>query len=160
PPERHFRKSKSNPHGFLIHFAARMAGADLATRAAAFLSVRTKNIPGGSMATRRRFLKIGASAATGAYLTHKFGFPRLLSQVPGGTLPPAEIPKFVRPLFVPRAMPQSARDATTDSYTIGVRQFAWQVLPSSMPATEVWGYGSSKDVSTFSYPGFTIEAQS
>src|SRR4030095_4285489 len=109
--------------------------------------------------TRRRFLKVGASVATGAYLTSRFGlWPRLSSEVAGGTLPPKVIRKFVTPLRIPRAMPRTGSDATTDYYTIAVRQFAQQILPPPHRQTVVWGYGASADTGTFAYPAFTVEA--
>jgi FtsP/CotA-like multicopper oxidase with cupredoxin domain len=111
------------------------------------------------MATRRRFLKTGATVGAGAYLASRFGFWKsVLGQVPGGTLPPGAIPKFVSPLTIPPAMPRRAGDATADYYSIAVRQFAQQILPPSFRPTSVWGYGSITDARTFSYPAATIEA--
>ena len=109
--------------------------------------------------SRRSFLKLAASGAAGAYLGSKLGWWRALAQVPGGTLPPDGIPKFIRPLTVPRAMPLSAKDATTDYYSVGIRQMRQQVLPPSLPTTKVWAYGSLTDASTFAYPTCTIETR-
>ena len=82
------------------------------------------------MATRRRFLKL-ATGGAGVYLTSKFGlWPRVLAQIPGGTLPPDVIPKFVTPLLIPPAMPLAGSSPTTDYYAIAVRQFAQQILPA------------------------------
>src|SRR4030095_170229 len=93
------------------------------------------------MATRRQFLKLATAVGVGGYLTTKLGFwQRVFAQVPGGTLSPNRIPKFVAPLLVPPAMPAAASDATADYYTIAVRQFTQQVLPASLPATTVWSY--------------------
>jgi bilirubin oxidase len=112
------------------------------------------------MATRRQFLKLATAVGAGAYLTTKFAlWQRVFAQVPGGTLAPDTIPKFVTPLRALPAMPPAARDATTDDYTIAVRQFAQQILPESLPRTTVWSYGSLTDTGTFNYPAFTIEAQ-
>jgi spore coat protein A, manganese oxidase len=112
------------------------------------------------MTTRRSFLKLAALAGTGTYLarTHDL-WPRVFGQVPGGTLSPTVIPKFVTPLFIPPMMPRSARDAATDYYTIAVRQFEQQILPPRHPRTTVWGYGSLTDIGSFSYPAYTIEAR-
>jgi FtsP/CotA-like multicopper oxidase with cupredoxin domain len=45
----------------------------------------------------RRFLKL-ATGGAGVYLTSKFGFwPRVLAQIPGGTLPPEDAAGVVRP---------------------------------------------------------------
>ena len=110
------------------------------------------------MATRRRFLKL-ATGGAGVYLTSKFGlWPRALAQIPGGTLPPDVIRKFVTPLLIPPAMPLAASSATTDFYAIAVRQFTQQILPTPHQPTTVWGYGSVTDPATFNSPSLTIEA--
>jgi spore coat protein A, manganese oxidase len=111
------------------------------------------------MSTRRVFLKIGGAGVAGAYLSSKLGISsRVLSQVPGGTISTDGIPKFVTPLVIPPAMPTIASDATTDYYSIAVRQFAQQILPPSLPKTTVWSYGSTSSASTFNYSSYTIEA--
>ncbi len=112
------------------------------------------------MATRRRFLKIGAFAGTGACFLAKSGtWTRAATAIAGGSVHPASIDKFVMPLVVPPAMPRVSSDATTDYYSIGVRQFRQQILPSPLPRTTVWSYGSTSDAGTFNYPAFTIEAR-
>jgi spore coat protein A, manganese oxidase len=45
-----------------------------------------------------------------------------------------------------------------DYYEIAVRQFSQQILPTTLPATTVWSYGSASFPGTFNYPAFTIEA--
>jgi spore coat protein A, manganese oxidase len=110
--------------------------------------------------SRRAFLKLAAAGGAGAYLGSSLGgWRRALAQIPGGTLPSDVIPKFVRALSIPAAMPLAGRDATTDYYTIGVRQFRQRILPGSLPRTTVWGYGSLTDSRTYGYPAFTIEAR-
>jgi spore coat protein A, manganese oxidase len=112
------------------------------------------------MTTRRTFLRAGVAAGAGAYLTSKLRlWSRLSAQVPGGTLSPASIPKFASSLFIPPAMPRAAVDATTDYYTIGVRQFTQQILPAPLARTTVWGYGSLTDPATFHYPSPSFEAR-
>ncbi len=112
------------------------------------------------MLTRRKLLKIGASTGAGLYLTTKFGLSRrAFAQVPGGTLPPGVIRKFVTPLVIPPVMPRAGRDETTDYYSIAVRQFAQQILPPPHRRTTVWSYGSTTDPLTFNYPAFTIDAR-
>jgi FtsP/CotA-like multicopper oxidase with cupredoxin domain len=82
--------------------------------------------------------------------------------VPGGTLPPGSIPKYVTPLVVPPAMPRAAAPpavSSVDYYEIAVRQFQQNILPAAMGlATTVWSYGSANDPGSFNYPAFTIEA--
>jgi spore coat protein A len=103
--------------------------------------------------------------------------------LPGGTLDPTTIPKYVTPLVIPPVMKKTG---TTDEYRIAVRQFEQQILPGGIwntitdrhdtfPPTTVWGYGPSSDPapdsaalggavgvapapnSQFNYPAYTIE---
>lgn len=74
--------------------------------------------------------------------------------LPGGTLDPLTIPKYVTPLVIPPVMPTNG---TANSYDIAVRQFSQQILPAGMPATTVWSYGSPLDQATFNYPAYTVE---
>src|SRR5690349_1393703 len=78
--------------------------------------------------------------------------------VPGGTLDPTTIPKYVDSLPLPGVMPKAAA-ATGFDYQIAARQFPQQILPAGLPATTVWGYGAVNDKTTFSYPARTIEAK-
>ena len=111
------------------------------------------------MPTRRRFLKLGTAGGTGLCLMTKFGFGSpIFSQIPGGTLPPDVIQKFVTPLLIPPAMPLAGSTASTDFYSVAVRQFDQQILPVPHRRTTVWGYGATNDVRTFNYPSYTIEA--
>ena len=41
---------------------------------------------------------------------------------------------------------------------VAVRQFQQQVLPSGLPPTTVWSYGSVNHPATLNYPAFTVEA--
>ncbi len=83
--------------------------------------------------------------------------------VPGGTIDPTSIPKYVTPLIIPPVMPTStASPAPAAQYDIAVRQFKQQILPGGIfgatfpnplgagtvtgfPATTVWSYGRSED---------------
>ena len=109
--------------------------------------------------------------------------------LPGGTLDPLTIPKYVIPLVIPPEMPKSTVQpgAPAADYNIAVRQFQQQILPGgiwdpagvyNLPATTVWSYGRAEDAppdssaiggaagvapapnSTFNYPAFTVEATS
>ena len=92
--------------------------------------------------------------------------PAVFAQaVPGGTLDPLTIPKYVTPLVIPPVMNNSG---TTDNYDIAVRQFKQQILPAPLPSTTVWSYGPAADptpalapdltgASQFNYPAYTIE---
>lgn len=84
--------------------------------------------------------------------------------LPGGTLDPNAIDKYVEPLVVPPAMRRSSKTSASmakdvEYYELAVRQFRQQVLPPGLPETTVWSYGSVEDPSSFHYPAFTIEAK-
>jgi bilirubin oxidase len=113
------------------------------------------------MQTRRKFIKLGAAGGAGFYLASKLGArPRVFAEaIPGGTLDPAGIPKFITSLPIPGPMPVSKRlPGNIDFYDIALRQFQQQILPKSMPKTTVWSYGSVDAPATFHTPAFTIEA--
>jgi bilirubin oxidase len=74
-------------------------------------------------------------------------------------LDPASITKFAEPLVIPPQMPKTGTGRHIDYYEIAVRQFQQQILPTGMPMTTVWSYGSANHPETFNYPAFTIEAQ-
>jgi bilirubin oxidase len=115
------------------------------------------------MQTRREFIKLGAAGGAGFYLVSTFGSrPRIFAAaIPGGTLDPVGVPKFVTSLPIPGAMPVSRRlPGNIDFYDIAMRQFDQQILPGGMPTTTVWGYGSVDAPETFHSPAFTIEAKS
>jgi FtsP/CotA-like multicopper oxidase with cupredoxin domain len=96
--------------------------------------------------------------------------PNVFAQIPGGTLAPADVEKYVLPLVKPPAMPGKS-NKNKDKYKIAVRQFRQQILsPDSVDPddgdgkTTVWSYGSIDhpgtvaEGGTFNYPAFTIEA--
>jgi spore coat protein A len=103
--------------------------------------------------------------------------------LPGGSLDPTTIPKYVTPLVIPPVMNNTGTD---DDYQIAVRQFQQQILPGgiwntingrhdALPPTTVWSYGPNADQvpdssglggaagvapaanSQFNYPAYTIE---
>ncbi|NJC89251.1 MAG: copper oxidase [Desulfuromonas sp.] len=90
--------------------------------------------------------------------------------VPGGTLNPTTVPKYVKPLVIPPVMDDAGTAAgltpTPNTYDIAVRQFLQQILPAPLPPTTVWSYGPAADpipaiapaaTSQFNYPGYTLE---
>jgi spore coat protein A len=111
--------------------------------------------------TRKQLLQYGAAAGASLYLPLRFGLPGAQAQVPGGTLPPGSITKYVTPLVIPPAMPgrRAPRRAQVDYYEIAVRQFEQQILPPDLPVTTVWSYGARNAPASFNYPAFTIEAR-
>ena len=86
--------------------------------------------------------------------------------LPGGSLDPTTIPKYVTPLYIPPPMPRALNQFSTDVdyYKIAARQINQQVLPNKtlqgtkIPETKVWAYGSSDHPNTFHTPSYTIEA--
>ena len=103
--------------------------------------------------------------------------------MPGGTLDPTLIPKYVTPLVIPPVMKNTG---TRNDYDIAVRQFKQQILPGGIwntlngrhdtfHATTVWSYGPDADPapdstalgggpgiapapnSQFNYPAYTVE---
>lgn len=84
--------------------------------------------------------------------------PAVAQPLPGGTLDPTTIPKYVEALKVPSVMPLTGTiQNKVDYYEVAARQFRQQVLPTGMPKTTVWGYGSVSNPAT--YPGPTFEAK-
>ena len=116
------------------------------------------------MATRREFIRLSAAGGAALLFHGRLGRPVFAAPIPGGTLPPGDIPKFMVPLIIPPVMPRTSklpvrRMKNIDYYEIAVRQFSQQVLPPGLPATTVWSYGSATTPGTFNYPAFTIESK-
>jgi bilirubin oxidase len=118
------------------------------------------------MINRRQFLKISAAAGMGIFLPAKLGAIRRAYAAPilGDMLDPLTITQYAMPLIIPPAMPRTRKikvkgGKNIDYYEIAVRQFQQQILPTGMPLTTVWSYGSINDAGSFNYPAFTIEAK-
>ncbi|MCM2265900.1 MAG: DUF4214 domain-containing protein [Desulfuromonadales bacterium] len=80
--------------------------------------------------------------------------------IPGGTLDPTIVPKYVTPLVIPPVMPATTvappAGQPTANYDIAVRQFQQQILPGGVwntlngrtdpfGPTTVWSYGRAED---------------
>jgi len=121
------------------------------------------------MVTRRKFLAYTGGTALTLFATDKFGIKRALAQIPGGTLHPASIPKYMTPLLIPPVMPKAGTitqkgGKNIDYYEISMKQISQQILPAGLPATTVWGYGAVASASRnglllHNAPSLTIEAQ-
>jgi FtsP/CotA-like multicopper oxidase with cupredoxin domain len=122
--------------------------------------------------SRRAFVAWVGGAGAGFYLFGRLpgmSAPVALGQIPGGTLDPAEVTKYVTPLLIPPAMPRAATltmpgGKPADYYEISVRQFSQQILPAGMPPTTVWGYGALKSANRkglliHNAPSLTIESK-
>ena len=107
------------------------------------------------MITRRTFLKVSSAGALTLYALNEFGVEEAIAAaIPGGTLLPGAIPKFVTPLVKPPAMPHSgststaSRSGSSPSRSCRLR----------LPPTTVWSYGSATMRRRSTIPAFTIEA--
>jgi FtsP/CotA-like multicopper oxidase with cupredoxin domain len=74
--------------------------------------------------------------------------------LPGGSLDPNSIPKYVDPLPLAPLMPA----ASANTYDIAARPSTQQVLPSGFPRTTIFAYGATGSGS-FTWPAATIEVQ-
>ncbi len=123
------------------------------------------------MISRRDFLKLGAAVGGGLFLSSKIGNVRrvLAAPIPGGTLDPLAVPKYVTPMLIPPVMPRAGtvklkNSKNADYYEISMKQITQQILPAGLPATTVWGYGAVKGMSNgalliHNAPSLTIEAK-
>ena len=77
------------------------------------------------MINRRKFLKASVVAGAGSVFASRLElWRRLRAQIPGGTLPPGDVDKYVLPLVKPPAMPLSkGSNKNKDKFKIAVRQF-------------------------------------
>ena len=118
------------------------------------------------MQTRRQFIKTVGAAGAVTLMPWPVGLRRAAAAtLPGGTLDPNVIAKYVTGLVIPPAMPRTSQIVQStgrniDYYEIAVRQFRQAILPPGLPMTTVWSYGSVNHPGTFNYPAFTIEARS
>jgi spore coat protein A, manganese oxidase len=124
----------------------------------------------GQLLTRRDFIKLTGASTAGWYVATQGGWlQRAMAQIPGGTLLPGDVAKYVTPLLIPPVMPlagtiQQRGGKKIDYYEISMKQFSQQILPAGMPATTVWGYGAIRSASNrglllHNAPSLTIEAK-
>jgi len=121
------------------------------------------------MVTRRRFLSYTGGTALTLYAYNRFGIREAVAQIPGGTLDPDSVPKFLTPMLIPPVMPAAGvvkmkGGKNADYYEISMKQFPQQILPAGLPATTVWGYGaitsdSKRGLLLHNAPSLTIEAK-
>lgn len=124
--------------------------------------------------SRRDFIKWSATAGAWMYVSGATGSSSLLERafaapIPGGTLDPGDVPKYVIPMLIPPVMPKAGTIRRkggnhADYYEVSMRQFPQQVLPPPLPATTLWGYGAVKaqdkrGLLIHNAPSLTIEAR-
>jgi len=122
------------------------------------------------MITRRQFLRLSGAGTLSLFAANQGKFiEQAMAQIPGGTLGPLVVPKYLTPMLIPPVMPKAASYVIAgrkpiDYYEISMRQFAQQILPAGFPATTVWGYGATRSASKkglllHNAPSLTIEAR-
>jgi FtsP/CotA-like multicopper oxidase with cupredoxin domain len=122
--------------------------------------------------SRRTFVAWVGGAGAGFYLFGRLpgmSAPVALAQIPGGSLDPADVTKYITPMLIPPVMPRAGTitmpgGKPADYYEISMRQFRQQILPAGMPMTTVWGYGAVKSASRrglliHNAPSLTIESR-
>jgi len=120
------------------------------------------------MLSRRGFFKLSGASLV-AVLAMRNKVFRVQAAIPGGTLDPSGVPKYVTPLLIPPVMPMAdtvrlKNGKNADYYEISVKQFDQQILPAGLPTTTVWGYGAvkaadKKGLLIHNAPSLTIEAK-
>ena len=92
--------------------------------------------------TRRSFIRAAGVAGAGfvLYAYAPGGTRRAVAAMPGGTLDPATVPKFVTPLLIPPVMPRAGTitrrgGKPADYYEISVKQFS-AADPARRPARD------------------------
>lgn len=121
--------------------------------------------------SRRTFVAWVGGAGAGFFLFGRLpglNAPVALAQIPGGTLDPKDVTKFVTPMLIPPVMPRAGTlrrpgGKPVDYYEISMKQFQQQILPAGLPMTTVWGYGanaaqSDRGLLIHNAPSLTIEA--
>jgi spore coat protein A len=122
--------------------------------------------------SRRTFVAWVGGVSAGFYLFGRLpgmSAPVALAQIPGGTLDPEDVDKFVTPMLIPPVMPRADTivrrgGKNVDYYEISMKQITQQILPVGFPVTTVWGYGgksaeSKRGLLIHNAPSLTIEAK-
>jgi hypothetical protein len=91
-------------------------------------------------AKRRDFIKLVMGGGASLFFPWKGGSGRALAAIPGRTLLPADISKFMAPMLIPPVMPKAGTikrpgGVNIDSYEISVKEFSQQILPPGFPPT-------------------------
>ena len=101
---------------------------------------------GGDMITRRDFLKLTGGSTVAWYVATQSGWiQRAAATVPGGTLDPGSVSKFVTPLLVPPVMPRAGTIAATFSRRVATVSV---LRPSGLSAGTFVGLGRRRMTSS------------
>ncbi len=122
---------------------------------------------GGRKRRSRLAVIVGALVVATVALAPWTSVPVFADPLPGGTLDPTTITKYVTPLVIPPVMhrsetngdidrkftdptrsdymPEDSEGRKGENYQIAVRQFQQQILPVPLPPTTVWSYGPAGD---------------
>ena len=111
-----------------------------ATLAKFVINQRSNYEKGWTMITRRQFLKASGLAGAGSYRYPGRGRP-LPCQYQVALLIDLH-PEIWKAAGYRLPCRKPAREAEVDDDEIAVRQFQQQILPTAMPVTTVWSYGS------------------
>src|SRR5437764_12489281 len=98
------------------------------------------------MLTRRQFVKAGVVAGSAVFVPSALRLTgAAATAVPGGTLDPTAIAKYVTPLPIMPVMPRAgtADGGGVDLDKIGVRRIRQQVLPARNARNPPHGYRSA-----------------
>ena len=109
------------------------------------------------MQSKSRVVQPGVAVAI---LPIAMGCAAALAQpVPGGTLDPLTIPKYVTPLLIPPVLFDDTGGAAPLDVQVALRQFQQQVLPTGFPTTTLWGYCDANQPGTVTCnnPAYTFE---
>ncbi len=116
------------------------------------------------MATRREFIKFVGGSGFVLFAQGPGGLRKALAAIPGGTLQPGSVTKYLTPLLIPPVMPKApSAQPGIDYYEIAFRQITQQILPAPLPSTTVWAYGPARATGRAAdrithAPSLTIEA--
>ena len=78
----------------------------------------------------RKLFKTGITLGVGLLMLCVWSLPGVFAApLPGGTLDPTTVPKYVTPLVIPPVM---NNDGAANSYDMAVRQFQQQILPGGI----------------------------
>jgi hypothetical protein len=92
--------------------------------------------------TRRQFVKFVAGSGFVVVAQGPGGLRRALAAIPGGTLHPAQVTKYMTSLLIPPVMPKAPSGEGKvgpgiDYYEIACREIKQQILPAPLPTTTV-----------------------